>query len=137
MRRVQALCESDKVKGAHNRTKDGGLVIIAEKGTGTCYRCGYCCRGQFLVPKDEEADLNPAFLATLALLHGDAFAAGYEAAHSRLAGDECPWLTANPDGMTTSCRAYERRPLICRVHNADTACVVGYMVMRQYGCFGG
>ena len=99
---------------------------------GKCYRCGYCCGG-CLVPKDEDSNLDPAYLDSLALAFGRDYSARYAEDNAVRAGDRCQWLSVNPDGITTSCSAYERRSGVCRKHNADTDCLTGYMVMRQYG----
>jgi len=107
--------------------------MIPPGETGKCYRCGYCCAG-CLVPKDEASDLSPDYLDSLKRIHGEDFAAGYAKENSISAGDRCRWLAINPDGRTTSCTAYARRSAVCRKHNADAECLIGFMVMRQYGC---
>ena len=111
-----------------------GLHEDGAMPTGKCYRCGYCCQG-CLVPKYADSDLNPAHLDFLALRFGNDYAQRYAKENSILAIDRCPWLATNQDGITTSCTAYERRSAVCRMHNSDVDCLVGYMVMRQYGCF--
>ena len=77
--------------------------------------------------------MDPAYLDSLALAHGRDYAARYAEANAIRAGDRCKWLSVNPDGITTFCRAYERRSDVCRKHNACTDCPTGYLVMRQYG----
>jgi len=99
-----------------------------------CYRCGYCCGGASLrVPKYVDSDLSPAYLDSLATRYGDVYARRYAEENAMAAGDTCPWLTTEPDGIATSCGAYERRSAVCRLHNSNTDCTIGYMVMRQYG----
>ena len=104
--------------------------------TGVCYRCGFCC-AKILVPKDENSNLDPEYLEALADKHGAEFAKKYAEENSTSAGDRCPWLMDNPDGFTTTCGAYERRSYTCRMHNSDGECVVGLLVMSQYGFLNG
>ncbi|MCL1848226.1 MAG: YkgJ family cysteine cluster protein [Clostridiales bacterium] len=100
--------------------------------TGKCYRCGYCCGG-CLVPKDDESDLSPYHLASLASEYGEAYARAYAREHSVPAGERCPWLMTNPDGVTTSCSVYDKRSAVCRMHNANADCTIGSIVMKAYG----
>ena len=103
------------------------------KGIGICYRCGYCCRGQVIVPRYAGSDLSPQHLDALTARKGADYTAEYMEENTMFAGDNCPWLETNEDGLTTSCTAYERRSAVCRMHNSDGECLVGMMVMRQYG----
>ena len=93
-----------------------------------CYRCGTCCSGfSAIVPKDETSNLNPAYLEELEALHDREYAYHYMVTNSVVQDYRCQWLQDNDD-HTTTCTAYERRHLECRIfpgYLVDSHCPIG------------